>query len=439
MPAQLIHQTHSPFKIELYQFDFGLHLLYHPDHNAPLLSYQTWVNVGSRHEPQGKTGLAHLFEHLMFKATQTHAEGEFDRRLEEMGGHVNAGTWLDWTYFYNDIPSRFLSEVIELEADRFSNLLLNSEQLETERKVVMNERRECVDDQPESLLDEQLWALAFGKEHPYGHPTIGWMDDIQELSLETCQLFYQKYYHPEYLTLVVCGDVDRDELIQKVDQSYRFQQKGEKKETSNLSSSILSPPPFSKSVNQGPLHQDHFLDLYQPKMILGWRMPSVLDRYSVVLDVLNEILFDGESSRLHQELIDQKEWINQIYGWVPSFYSEGLYQVQVEVRQGVDLKAIHATILNGIQKVADEGVEEVELVKAKNRLEIEVYRGMQTMQQRAYSLGFWQSVSGDYQNLFSRPQLLNEVSIQDLKAVAQLLTDTTRQFSVYGFPHDQAS
>ena len=431
MTATLIHQTHIPFQVELYRLDSGLHVIYHPDHNAPLLSYQTWVNVGSRHEPQGHTGLAHLFEHLMFKATQTHAEGIFDRKIEGMGGNVNAATWLDWTYFYNDVPSRFLDEVIALEADRFENLLLNETQLETERKVVMNERRECVDDDPEAFLDEQLWALAFGIDHPYGHPTIGWMKDIETLSLEHCRAFYQNYYHPQYLTIVVSGDVSRDHLLNQIEQTYRFTSK-------NIDSSFPSPPPFIAPQLQGPLHRQWTLDLHLPKMILGWIMPSVLDQSSMSLEVLNELLFDGDSSRLHRILVDQLEWVNQVYGWVPSFYSDGLYTVQVEVRTGIDLNQVKEHIFKGIQKIADEGIDEAELNKAKTRLELELYREMQTLQQRAYALGFWQNVAGCYDEMFKRPNALRAVSVETLQNVAQLLLESNRQISVYGLPSESS-
>jgi predicted Zn-dependent peptidase len=174
-------------------------------------------------------------------------------------------------------------------------------------------------------------------------------------------------------------------------------------------------------------------------MILGWIMPSILDSRSIALEVLNELLFDGDSSRLHRVLVDQLEWANQVYGWVPSFYSDGLYSVQVEVRNEVKLDQVKMHIFQGIQKIANDGVDEAELNKAKTRLELELYRGMQTLQQKAYSLGFWQSVAGDYKCMFKRPEALRAVSIKDLKDVAQLLLDPHRQLSVYGLPSSSDS
>ena len=160
--AQLVERYHTPLIVERYRWPNGLELIYQPDHGAPLLSYQTWVKVGSADEEVGSTGIAHFFEHLMFKGTERYPDGELDRLLEEVGGEVNAATWLDWTYYYVDLPSAYLERVVDVEADRLSNLRLTPEVFEAERSVVMNERRECVEDDPEGTLDELLWRHGLG-------------------------------------------------------------------------------------------------------------------------------------------------------------------------------------------------------------------------------------------------------------------------------------
>src|SRR5262249_21634252 len=148
-----------------------------PDASAPVVSVQTWFRVGSRHERPGKTGIAHLFEHLMFNQTEHLQAGEFDRRMETAGGETNAATWVDWTYYRDNLPASALGLALELEADRMQHLTLTAVQLESEREVVANERRFRVDDDVDGFLAEQIYRMAF-KDHPYHWPTIGWMEDI---------------------------------------------------------------------------------------------------------------------------------------------------------------------------------------------------------------------------------------------------------------------
>ena len=190
----------------------GVNVLVQPDHRIPVISFQTWISAGSAQDPAHRTGMAHLFEHLMFKGTEAFPEGAFDREIESVGGRTNAATWLDWTQFYIDAPSHAFDRVLELEFDRFANLTVDTERLDLERDVVLNERGEHVDDDPDGLMAEHLWAMAFGK-HPYGQPTIGWESHIRQISLEDCQDFYDRWYQPTELTIVVAGDIEAERVF----------------------------------------------------------------------------------------------------------------------------------------------------------------------------------------------------------------------------------
>ena len=160
-----------------------------------MLSYYTWFKVGSRHDRPGKTGLAHLFEHLMFNETSHLPAGAFDRTLEAAGGETNAATWVDWTCYHVTLPSSELGLVVKLEADRMANLVLRDPQVASEKEVVANERRFRVEDDVEGEVSEKLYAMAFHR-HPYRQPTVGWMDDIHGFTTEDCRKFYRRYYAP---------------------------------------------------------------------------------------------------------------------------------------------------------------------------------------------------------------------------------------------------
>ena len=174
--------------VERFRFGNGLELLFCEDHSAPVIAYHTWFRVGSRHEREGKTGLAHLFEHLMFNEVEGRKAGEFDRKLEEAGAESNASTWLDFTQYNVSIPKDQLPLVVKLESERMSRLVLRDPQVKSEKEVVANERRYRVDDDVEGAVSELLWATAF-ENHAYRWPTIGWMKDIEGLPPKTAWSF----------------------------------------------------------------------------------------------------------------------------------------------------------------------------------------------------------------------------------------------------------
>jgi len=198
--------------IRKFFLDNGLRVIVWEDRSSPVAAYHTWFGVGSAQEHPGRTGMAHLFEHLMFKETKNLKAGEFDRILETNGVNTNAATWLDWTYYRENLPAEKLELVMRLEADRMENMVLNREQVDTEREVVRNERLLRVDNDPEGLADEVLYHRHFG-EHPYGHPTIGWMKDIEAITLEDCFEFHRRYYCPGNAVVVVVGDVSTADVL----------------------------------------------------------------------------------------------------------------------------------------------------------------------------------------------------------------------------------
>src|SRR5882672_10352091 len=197
----------------------GLSVLVLVDTRAPVVAYHTWFNVGSRHEQPGKTGLAHLFEHLMFGETENLAAGVFDRKLEESGAETNAATWVDWTYYHELLPADRVKLAVKLEAERMQRLVLREPQVASEKEVVANERRYRVEDDVEGLANELLYKTAF-QRHPYRWPTIGWMEDIQGFTPEDCAAFYRTYYAPNNATVVVAGDVRERDLLLAIRDAY---------------------------------------------------------------------------------------------------------------------------------------------------------------------------------------------------------------------------
>src|SRR5690348_8673388 len=274
-----------------YRLDNGLGLIAAVDRRAPIVALQTWFRVGSRHERPGATGMAHLFEHLMFGQTENLPPGEFDRLVERTGGESNAATWVDWTYYRLSLPTRDLALGVRLEAERMQHLVLEHTPVEAERDVVTNERRERVEDDVDGWLDEQLMALAF-QVHPYRWPTIGWMEDIRALPLDEIRAFYRTWYAPNNATLVVVGDFDEADLLEKVAATYGAIPPA----VMPAITDPLEPAQKGERVRRAakPIATD--------RLLCGYRAPGQADPDWAVLEIISTLLAGSPSARLYRRL-----------------------------------------------------------------------------------------------------------------------------------------
>ena len=391
-----------------YRLGNGLTVLTMLDRSAPVVSYHTWYRVGSRHETPGKTGLAHLFEHLMFSETKSRPAGEFDALLEAAGAESNAATWTDWTYYYENLPKRELELAVALESDRMANLVLRDPQVASEKEVVANERRYRVDDSVEGTADEALYKHAFTR-HPYRWPTIGWMEDIQGFTTEDCRRFYRTYYAPNNATLILVGDFDEEEALRLVQARY-----GGMKSARIPEERIAAEPPQKK---------ERRVHLRQPtsseKVLVGYRSPSMSHRDYPVLTVLHEVLFGGRSGRLHRLLVEETEKATQVRGSVAPFRYEGLYEMWISMREGKRGRDGLALLDAELTRLHREPVEAPELEKAKNRLELAFLEGMTTAGGKAEQIGFYESVVGDGGAVFAQLEAYRRVTADDLRRAAR--------------------
>ena len=402
--------------IARYAFDNGLKLLLLRDASAPVASYHTWFGVGSRHEKPGKTGLAHLFEHLMFNETKNLPAGEFDRTLEAAGGEVNAATWVDWTFYYENVPSSELALVVRLEAERMQNLVLREPQVQSEKEVVANERRYRVEDDVEGAVNELLYKTAF-TVHPYHWPTIGWMSDIEGFTTEDCERFYGTYYAPNNATVAVVGDFDEETLLSAVQAHY-----------GPIAAAKLPPHSFSPEPEQT---SERRLEIEKPtpteKVSVGYKAPALGDADYAPLTVLNEVLFGGKSSRLYRALITEGELASEARGSIAPSRDPGLYEIWVSLREGLRAEQALEVVEAQLAAVRAQGVTEAELDKAKNRLELGFLHGMETASGKAEQIGFYETVLGDAGRIFAQLEAYRAVTARDVRAVAEKLLVPTRR------------
>jgi zinc protease len=394
--------------VQRYRLANGLTVLVLVDRSAPVVSYYTWFFVGSRHERAGKTGLAHLFEHLMFNETESLKAGEFDRKLEENGAETNAATWVDWTYYYEAVEKGRLPLVIQLEADRMAHLVLREPQVKSEIEVVANERRFRVDDDVEGAASEILYKTAF-TTHPYHWPTIGWMDDIQGFTPEDCAAFYRTFYAPNNAVVVVVGDVREAQLLEQLRDAY-----------GSLPPSTI---PADDAQPEPPQLEERTVTIAKAtateKLLLGYHGPALGDADHAPLTLLNEVLFGGRASRAYRSLVIEKEICSDVRGWVSTFRDPGLYEMHATARAGKTTEDIQALLDAEVARVRAEVVTEDELARAKARLELGLLQSMETMGGKAEQIGFYETVLGDPAAPFRRLESYRRATVSDLRAAAR--------------------
>jgi zinc protease len=407
-------------KLERFRMANGLEILTCEDHSAPVVSYHTWFRVGSRHEREGKTGLAHLFEHLMFNEVEGRESGEFDRKLEEAGAESNASTWLDWTQYNVSVPKDRIALVVGLEAERMSKLVLRDPQVTSEKEVVANERRYRVDDDVEGSVSETLWATAFTR-HAYRWPTIGWMRDIEGFTTEDCAEFYRTYYAPNNATLVVVGDFNEAQLLAKVSAAY-----------GDIPSSTI---PVENYQPEPPQMAPRSLELKKPtpteKLAVGYHSPAIGDFDHLGLSILIDILFSGRASRAHKRLVRDLEIASDVRAFVGPFRDPGLVEIFASAREGHTAEELLTAIDAELDRVRAEAVPMAEIERAIARNELGLLGSLETADGKAQTIGFYETVLGRPAAAFERLDMLRRLGPSDVLRAARRFLDPERRSVIF--------
>ena len=394
--------------VRLETLDNGLEVLILADPDSPVTAFHTWFKVGSRHDRPGKTGLAHLFEHLMFGETENLAHGEFDRRIEAVGASMNAATWLDWTYYHETFLPEHLPMIAELEAERMARLRLEEEPVRREKEVVANERRFRVENSVEGAASERLWKEAF-RVHPYGHPTIGWMEDIVGFTVEDCRTFYRTYYAPNNAALVVVGPVDEERTLDLVRRTHGW-----------MKPQPIPPPP---DVVEPPQEGERSQRLPWPtptrKTCLAWRAPELAHPDHPALVVLAQVLFGGRSGRLQRRLVHDGEIAADLQGGPGSFRDPSLFEIWVDLREGRTHEEALAAIEAELGRLAEAPPEPAELETARNQVLLRFRSALETAAGRADRIGFFHVTVGDVGAIERRQRELLAVGAEDVRAAAR--------------------
>jgi zinc protease len=386
----------------------GLSLIAVVDKRAPIVALQTWFRVGSRHERPGATGMAHLFEHLMFGQTESLPPGEFDRLVERTGGESNAATWVDWTYYRLSLPARDLPLGVKLEAERMQHLVLETGPVESERDVVTNERRERVEDDVDGWLDEQLMAHAF-TEHPYRWPTIGWMEDIRALALPEMRSFYRTWYAPNNATIICVGDFDEGSLLDLVASHYASIPAAELPEVTK----IVEPEQTHERVLRAPK------PIATDRLLVGYKAPGQDDTDWAVLEIVATLLAGCPSARLYRRLVIEHEAASSVDAQLTPFADPSLLRLSVTAARGHTADEILAIIDKELAAMADTPPSRAEVEKAKAIAETDFWTSLVDVDGKAEALGHYEVALGDFRKLSSLAERLAQVSAEDVARVVR--------------------
>jgi len=346
-----------------FQLSNGLKLIVREDHRAPTVAHMVWYRAGSMDEVNGKTGVAHVLEHMMFKGTDKVKSGEFSRLVAAVGGRENAFTSRDYTAYFQQVEKSKLDEVMKLEADRMSSLNFDDAEFLKEIQVVMEERRLRTEDNPSSLLNESLMATAY-MSSPYRHPVVGWMNDLMNMKAADARDWYRSWYKPNNATVVIAGDVDPKAILKTVEKYYGVASARE----------LPDRKPQIEPVQKGIKRVQVKAPADNAQLAMAWKVPKLQpgkldDDEPYALELLAAVLDGYDNARLNRTLVKQERVVNDV-GVGYDMISRGpeLFLISTSMAKGKTVEQAESSIRKALKEVADKGILESELKRIKVRI-----------------------------------------------------------------------
>lgn len=414
LPLPAAAQVFNP---TTYQLANGLQVVVVENHRAPIVTHMVWYRVGAADEPPGKSGIAHLLEHLMFKGTPSIPPGEFSKIVARLGGRDNAFTSSDYTAYFQNVAADRLEAVMTMEADRMRNLTLDDHNVVTERAVVQEERRSRTDNNPQALLTERIEAALF-LNHPYRRPVIGWGSEIATLSRQDALDFYKRWYAPNNAILVVAGDVEPDKVRALAETYYGPL----KPETVPPRIRAEEPPQVAArtvSLEDARVQQPSWSRTY---MAPSYSSPDKAAPYA--LEVLSEILGGGATSRLYKALVVEQGVAAGASAWYdPSAVDQTTFGVAATPRPGTDIPKLQAAMDKEIRLVLDKGISAAEVERAKARLKANVAYARDSLHTAARVLGEALTTGQSVDDVEAWPGRIAQVTPEQVNAAAKAVLD----------------
>jgi zinc protease len=420
--------------VSSHRLENGLEVVVIPDMRTPVVTHMIWYRNGSADDPLGKSGIAHFLEHLMFKGTKSHPQGEFSNLVAELGGQENAFTSYDYTAYFQRIGKEHLGTLMQFEADRMINLVLTDEVVTPERDVVLEERRMRTDNDPSAQLDEAVQAALFA-HHPYGTPIIGWNHEIETLDREDALTYYNRFYTPENAILVVAGDIEAEDVLRLAQETY------------GQIPARAEPP--RRNRTKEPPHRAHRLvslsdeKVEQPGHERVFLVPSyktAAPGEAEALEVLSHMLGGGATSALYETLVvDEKYAVGAGAYYLGSAVDDTRLWVYATPAPDVSLQDLDACIDRVIRRFIDEPIDEAHLARAKTRLIADAIYAQDSQASLARWYGEALATGLTIEDVEAWPARMEAVTAADVTAAAKKWLDKRRSVTGFLLPAEEAA
>ncbi len=411
-----MHLPAIDLPIHQYRLANGLHVILHPDTTVPVVAVEVMYHVGSKNESPGHTGLAHLFEHVMFKGSANVPDGEHFRRLQAVGAQVNGSTNEDRTNYYELVPMDHLELALFLEADRMGGLLpaLTLEKLDNQRDVVRNERRQSYENQPYGLAHETLMAALYAPTYPHHWPVIGSMDDLAAASLDDVRAFFHTYYAPDNACLVLAGNFSLDHARAAIDRYF-----------GPIPSHGAPPRPAIGPATLDAAVSVTLPDAVQlPRLYRAWHGAPWNTREDVLMDVFTDALSAGKNSRLYRALVIDAQCAQSVNAYHHGLERTGRLVLQITPRTGHVLDEVHAAAMEVIGRLLESGPTPREVEKSVNMNLSQHIHGLSGMLHRADAMATFHTLGGDARLLLTYPERFAGVTPEEVRTCARRILAT---------------
>ena len=412
-----------------YKLENGLHVILHRDTSTPIVTVAVMYNVGSKHERPDRTGFAHFFEHLMFEGTKNIGRGEYPKYVERAGGALNANTSADRTYYYQILPSNQLELGLWLESERMLHAMVDSVGIQTQKKVVIEEKKQSYDNRPYGTIVPETFKRAFAV-HPYRWPTIGDPEHIMAARDEEFQEFYDTFYVPNNAVLVIAGDINEKSAKSLITKYFGDIPKGKKE---IVRSNIIEPP------LKGEIRDTIFDNVQLPLVLQAYRSPAMNTADYYAMDMLSTLLSGGESSRLHRELVDNQQ-VSLMIASMPFPLNEPCVSLVFGFpNMGIDPLVLENAINTEIEKVKTELIPEQEFQKLRNQFENNIINGNQYISGRAENLATYYTYFGDASLINKETEKYMAITREDIQRVANKYFRPENRVVLYFMPRQAAN
>jgi len=413
-------------KIDFTQYDLpnGLHVILHQDNTTPIVAVTITYHVGSKNERADRTGFAHFMEHLMFEGSDNIGRGEYFKIAQNAGGQINANTTQDRTFYYELLPSNQLELGLWMESERLLHLKIDSIGVETQRKVVKEERSARFDNQPYGSILEETFVRAY-KKHPYNWLPIGSVQYIDKANLKEFQDFHSIYYVPQNATLCIAGDLDIDKTKQMISKYFNDIPRGK----AEIVRPNIVEPPLGKEI------RDTIYDNIQlPAVIQAYRIPKQGSDDSYALSMLTNIMSSGESSRMYKSIVDEQQKAMAVYSFPFPLEDPGLFLVFGISSVNTSAQDLENAINTEIDKIKKDGLSDREFQKAKNMAEADFVNGISSVSEIAGKLANYHIFFGDTNLINSEIDRYMKVTKEDIKRVANTYLIKDNRVVLYYLP-----